>query len=171
MTGLIVTTTISLLKPDDFDWEVTRAINALPVSEGVEQTGDSTPSRPSSPSSHEKSENNLAPLSPILSSATTVPETPHPSTADSPSSLNSAFKLACISSFTLTLILDFILPMPMFFSHYVFSKGFFTAWVVISFVWVFVSAGISCFLPVWETRGFWGELWGKMRGRGKGSVS
>ena len=50
-------------------------------------------------------------------------------------------------------------PIPMFFSHYVFSKGFFTAWVIISFVWVFCSSFVSCFLPIWETRGFFVELW------------
>lgn len=43
MTGLIVTTTISLIRPDDFDWEITRAINAIPVTEGVRQPGDETP--------------------------------------------------------------------------------------------------------------------------------
>lgn len=55
----------------------------------------------------------------------------------------------------------------MFFSHYVFSRGFFTAWVVISFLWVFVSTFISCVLPVLETSGFlkrfvvqvWKDLW------------
>lgn len=44
--------------------------------------------------------------------------------------------------------------MPMFFSHYVFSKGFFTAWVVVSFIWVFASTGISVILPIVETAGF-----------------
>jgi urea-proton symporter len=42
----------------------------------------------------------------------------------------------------------------MFLSHYVFSKGFFTAWVVISFIWVFASAAISVILPLVEATGF-----------------
>lgn len=42
----------------------------------------------------------------------------------------------------------------MFLSHYVFSKGFFTAWVIISFIWVFVSSAISVILPLVETSGF-----------------
>lgn len=42
----------------------------------------------------------------------------------------------------------------MFLSHYVFSKGLFTAWVVISFIWVFASTFISCALPILETSGF-----------------
>lgn len=169
MTGLIVTTVVSLIKPDDFDWEITRAINAIPVTEGVRKADDETPKDMSPSSGHEKESSKTA--SSVPSDNTTTRSeaeaeaalTTAPSSGDSPASLHSAFKLACISSFVLTLILDFLLPMPMFFSHYIFSKGFFTAWVVISFIWVFVSSAISCFLPIWETRSFWGELWGRIR--------
>ena len=164
MTGLIVTSVVSLIKPDDFDWEITRAINAIPVSQGVGQSGQETPD---SITVREKDDEKTA-----LPSQTAAPTDADAEAAlhiqpsdvnDSPASLRSAFKLACISSFVLTFVLDFLLPMPMFFSHYVFSKGFFTAWVIISFIWVFVSSAISCFLPIWETRSFWGKLWGRIR--------
>jgi hypothetical protein len=166
MTGLIVTTTISLIKPDDFDWEITRAINVMPVSEGIKQASVETPKDVLRLSDHEK-ESKSMPASPV---DTATPSEAEAEVAlqvtndeDSPSSLRSAFKLACVSSFVLTFVLDFLLPMPMFFSHYIFSEGFFTAWVIISFIWVFVSSGISCFLPIWETRSFWGQLWGRIR--------
>jgi hypothetical protein len=165
MTGLIVTVAISLVKPDDFDWEITRAINAVPTIQGVGQ--DVLDSSRSTADGEKSSQ--VAPTS--KSSTPTPPSELEPEAAmhvpgpqeDSPSSLRSAFKLACISSFVLTFVLDFLLPMPMFFSHYIFSKGFFTAWVVISFAWVFVSSAISCFLPLWETRTFWGKLYRDMR--------
>lgn len=51
----------------------------------------------------------------------------------------------------------------MFLSHYVFSKGFFTAWIVISFIWVFVSAGISVILPLVEAAGFFKKFVGEVR--------
>ncbi|KAF2447621.1 Na+/solute symporter [Karstenula rhodostoma CBS 690.94] len=170
MTGLIVTVVITYIKPDDFDWEITRAINAVPTIQGV---GQDVPDSPRSTPDGEKPSH----LTPTSKSSTSSPsheldtETATPISSpqdDSPSSLRSAFKLACISSFLLTFVLDFLLPMPMFFSHYIFSKGFFTAWVVISFAWVFVSSAISCFLPLWETRKFWGKLYRDMR---KGQVS
>jgi hypothetical protein len=174
MTGLIVTVAISLVRPDDFDWEITRAINAVPITEGIRQGGNETPEDTLS-SNPEKEISKTAPpsLNPSLNPSTTEPsateaeaetalEISHNSD-DSPASLRSAFKLACISSVVLTFILDFLLPMPMFFSHYIFSKGFFTAWVIISFIWVFVSSAISCFLPIWETRSFWRKLWGRIR--------
>ena len=57
----------------------------------------------------------------------------------------------------------------MFLSHYVFSRGFFTAWIVISFIWVFASTFISCILPVIETSGFLkrftAKVWQDMRGK------
>jgi hypothetical protein len=156
MTGLIVTVTISLIKPDNFDWEVTRAINALVV--------DGTPRDVSTPELSDSSEKkDVAEVSAPTQAAVTQPELP-PHLAptakdeDDPKTLRRAFKLACISAFVLTFILDFLLPMPMFFSEYVFSKGFFTGWVVVSFVWVFASSAISCLLPIWETRASFGRL-------------
>jgi hypothetical protein len=40
-----------------------------------------------------------------------------------PSKLRAALRLACIASFALTIIMDFLIPMLMFFSHYIFNKG------------------------------------------------
>ncbi|KAL6708904.1 hypothetical protein ACN47E_002311 [Coniothyrium glycines] len=166
MTGLIVTVTLSLVKPDDFDWDVTRSINAI-VTEGS-STGEAT--TPRDATSHElsnASEKEKAAEAVQTPASSTISPTPvhllaHISPTapeeDSPPSLRAAFKLACISAFVLTFILDFLLPMPMFFSGYIFSRGFFTGWVVVSFLWVFVSSAISCLLPVWETRGSLAKL-------------
>jgi hypothetical protein len=163
MTGLIVTTTITLIKPDNFDWEITRAINAV-VTDGVDNAA--TPRDASTPELSDAGEKKIA------ADATTQPEAaaaelPHHlapplEEEDDPSTLRRAFKLACISAFLLTFILDFLLPMPMFFSHYIFSQGFFTAWVVVSFIWVFASSAISCLLPIWETRGSFARLFRKI---------
>ncbi|KAL5419401.1 hypothetical protein PMIN03_000590 [Paraphaeosphaeria minitans] len=165
MTGLIVTVTITYIKPDDFDWEITRAINAVATIQGVGNDAHGSPrSTPDGEKPSQTAPPSKCPASSPpneLDTETALPvSTPQ---EDSPSSLRSAFKLACISSFLLSFVLDFLLPMPMFFSHYIFSKGFFTAWVVISFIWVFTSSAISCFLPLWETRTFWGKLWRDVR--------
>jgi urea-proton symporter len=77
---------------------------------------------------------------------------------DNPSQLWSVFKDACIASFVLSFIMDFIISIPMFLSHYLFSRAFFTALVVISFIWVFSSAFISVVLPIQETRDLFREL-------------
>ncbi|KAF1949428.1 hypothetical protein CC80DRAFT_520522 [Byssothecium circinans] len=150
MTVLIVTVAVSLIRPDKFDWEVTRSINAILVTQG----------RKSAPSS-ESPKPTLTPT-PAITSETEQALRIEFGAENEPSKLRSAFKLACIASFVLTFIMDCLIPMPMFFSQYIFSKGFFTAWVVISFLWVFGSTFVSCFLPIWETRSFFGELVGRI---------
>jgi hypothetical protein len=163
MTGLIVTVTVSLIRPDNFDWEITRAINAI-VTDGTIQDGAATPRDTSTPElsdSGEKTDLNATSVPPSASAPhAELPSHLAPTTKeeDDPKTLRRAFKLACISAFVMTFILDFLLPMPMFFSGYIFSKGFFTGWVVVSFIWVFASSAISCLLPIWETRGSFGTF-------------
>ncbi|KAJ7741924.1 solute symporter family transporter [Mycena maculata] len=139
MTGLILTGVVSWLKPDDFDWEVTRAINT-------------------------SSDDSLAANNEIIDKANVgfddEKRMRHGNMAleEEPFRLRAAFRLAWIASAVLTFILDFLIPIPMFLSHYIFSERFFTAWVVISFIWVFCSAAISTILPVVEALAFFKQL-------------
>jgi hypothetical protein len=165
MTGLIITVCVSLIKPDNFDWEITRNMN--PVARTLTGT---TPHDEKMSGVATPEEDNKLGSDNIKSIRPTTPTT-DPILLDEerqasfdaniehhPSELSSAFKLACWSSGILTFLMDFLIPIPMFLSHYVFSKGFFTAWVIISFMWVFSSAAISIILPIWETFGFLKEL-------------
>jgi hypothetical protein len=44
-------------------------------------------------------------------------------------------------------------PIPMYGTGYIFSKGFFTGWIVFTFIWGFFGAiTITCF-PLWQSRG------------------
>ncbi|EXJ59059.1 hypothetical protein A1O7_06490 [Cladophialophora yegresii CBS 114405] len=191
MTGLIVTVVVSLIKPDNYDWSGTRAINiehayveGTTLSPQVDSSSSSNVTQMGTadkesvkPTSEAPSP---APVSPVLAPS---PEAEKRDSAasriirdeerhlsidaqyeDNPSSLRSAFKLACIASFVLPFIMDFLIPIPMFLSHYIFSKEFFTAWVVISFIWVFASSLISVLLPIWETRAFFGMLFRAVTG-------
>ena len=81
---------------------------------------------------------------------------------ENPTKLRSAFKLACVAAFVLPFIMDFLFPIPMFLSHYTCSEHFFIGWVVISFIWFFSSAAISVILPLYETTGFFKELFGEI---------
>lgn len=164
MTGLIVTTVVSLIKPDDFDWEITRAINSESIEsiqgqapeESKQHSGISTAVASPAESDDEKSampEKGVVDTAPVAGYSDDLERRQTIQTATAPS-LRSAYKLAIISSIVLPFIMDFLIPIPMFLSHYVFSKGFLTAWIVISFMWVFGSAIISCVLPIWETRDF-----------------
>ncbi|KAJ6614597.1 solute symporter family transporter [Mycena sp. CBHHK59/15] len=137
MTGLIVSVVVSWIKPDNFDWEVTRAINT-PHIDNATSNSDT-----------------------IGASDTPIDEKPaHRDTMalEEPSQLRRAFRLAWIASALLTFVMDFLIPIPMFLSHYIFSARFFTAWVVISFLWVFCSAAISIVLPIVEAAPFFMQL-------------
>lgn len=172
-TGAIVTTVVSLIKPQNFDWEVTRAMNSKPVqelaleaTEGIEPTQQTQePSKHARTADDEKEKekedsddittppNEPAAVKPSFDDAESHYD-PEADIEEHPTKLRGAFITACIASFVLTFIMDFLVPIPMFLSHYILSKGFFTAWIVISFIWVFVSTGISVILPVIETSGF-----------------
>ncbi|KAI7158780.1 solute symporter family transporter [Hortaea werneckii] len=179
MTGLIVTVVVSLFKPQNFDWSITREINAKHLESIVseqEMSGQEA-SRPQEAVEDSKAAARL-PISALraiddqgkegteaaiqLTSKEDM-RTSQPTDEDvkadadleeHPAKLKRAFVTACVAAFVLTFIMDFLVPIPMFLSHYVFSKGFFTAWVVISFLWVFTSTAISVVLPIVETMGF-----------------
>ncbi|BFZ61126.1 urea active transporter [Saitoella coloradoensis] len=67
-------------------------------------------------------------------------------------SLRRASKISKVLGISMTLILVVLWPMPMLGAHYVFSKSFFTGWVVVMFIWTFLAAGVITFLPIWEGR-------------------
>lgn len=184
-TGLIVTTVVSLIKPDDFDWEITRAINAESalVSVGVppEAEVDSEKSSRQPTLTGDVAEKNLIKNEPDSDEELPTIRDEEKQVAidkaieEEPAKLRSAFKLALFAAFVIPFIMDFVIPIPMFLSHYIFSEHFFLGWIVISFIWVFTSAAISVVLPLWETKGFFrevgGEIWrdlfrGKKTGRG-----
>lgn len=45
-----------------------------------------------------------------------------------------------------------LLPFTLYGTGYTFSLGFFKFYVVVAFLWIFVSAGICVLLPLWESR-------------------
>ncbi|GAD92830.1 urea transporter (Dur3), putative [Paecilomyces variotii No. 5] len=66
--------------------------------------------------------------------------------------LNKASKLARIITVFMAISLLVIWPMPMYGSSYVFSKPFFTGWIVVGLIWLFgTSFGVVIF-PLWEGR-------------------
>lgn len=63
---------------------------------------------------------------------------------------------AALYSRTLTIfmVLCFLIlwPIPMYASSYVFSKPFFTGWIVVGIIWLFVTTGGVVVFPLWEGR-------------------
>lgn len=63
-----------------------------------------------------------------------------------------ASKIARWMTVFMTLGLLILWPMPMYGSGYVFSKKFFTGWVVVGILWMFCSAFCVGLYPLWEGR-------------------
>ncbi|KAL2414710.1 putative urea active transporter 1 [Exophiala dermatitidis] len=82
---------------------------------------------------------------------------------------------AAIISRTLTAFMTVAMlvlwPMPMYGSGYIFSKKFFTGWVVVGILWLFCSAFCVGLFPLWQgrktiahtVRSMWLDLTGKKR--------
>lgn len=174
MVGLIVSVGVSYIKPDDFDWAITRAINSettdgMPVVTGLQEQAKE------SETNDEKKGSGGGDSGQTTDREADVPATPPSPVSsngqmddkemledaqflESPVALRKAYVLALILSIILTSLMCFLIPIPMFLSHYIYSPQFFTAWVVISFIWVFASLMICGILPIWETRVFWMAL-------------
>lgn len=131
MTGLIITVVVSLIKPQNFDWEITRAINAHSRVAGIAGVapldgldGMDEGDRTNDPviAADAKKEKNTAggdstPATPPTGTATTMRSEDEEMLADEkleehPSRLRGAFKLACWASFTMTFLMDFVASRP-----------------------------------------------------------
>lgn len=63
-----------------------------------------------------------------------------------------ASKIAKTTTVVLTLSLLILWPMPMYGTGYIFSKKFFTGWVVVGILWLFGSLFCVGLFPLWEGR-------------------
>lgn len=70
-------------------------------------------------------------------------------------------KLTYVANIIFVLVAVILVPFTLFGTSYIFSKSFFTGWVVVSFIWVWVSMVICVIYPVVESTA-------SLRGIGKG---
>jgi hypothetical protein len=66
--------------------------------------------------------------------------------------LQKAFKIAVTVCVILTLSLLVLWPMPLYGTGYIFSKKFFTGWVTVGIIWIFISLFLVGIYPAWESR-------------------
>lgn len=148
--GGIVTVVWSLVRPENFDWEITRSVNR-PASytsggssvEAIDEKGDL-----SGPASIDELEKDKA----MGSSTVRSVEEGHHADAENVAGLKRAFRIAAWAAISLTLILIIIVPLPLFFTSYIYSVAGFTAWVCIVLIWLFCGAISIGLFPLWEAR-------------------
>ncbi|KAI0028046.1 urea transporter [Vararia minispora EC-137] len=136
--GGIIAVVWSLIFPENFDFTVTRALNAP----------KRIPAEPQSPAMDEKKEKQDGEVEEERSVETPGFEDPELD----PAGLEKAFSFAAWSSVALTLILLILVPFPLFGEQTVFGVRGLTAWVTIGILWCFVSAFTVVLYPLWESR-------------------
>lgn len=126
MTGLIVTVVVSLCKPQNFDWSITRAINARPLQAiiadqhesqhdhaGLDEKAGDALSAPPTVNDEEKEKSDADTITPPNEVDESAPRDTSQKDGDDdelehPAKLKRAFLLACVASFVLTFIMDFL---------------------------------------------------------------
>lgn len=56
--------------------------------------------------------------------------------------LQRIFVRAGYGAIALAVIVALLVPLPLFFTNYIFSKGFFTFWIAASFIWILLAGGV-----------------------------
>ncbi|KAL4793132.1 hypothetical protein BDV19DRAFT_380416 [Aspergillus venezuelensis] len=60
--------------------------------------------------------------------------------------------IALSAALYIAISMTILWPIPMYGTGYIFSKGFFTGWIVFTFIWGFFGATVITCLPLWQSR-------------------
>ncbi|KAH0578839.1 hypothetical protein H2248_003033 [Termitomyces sp. 'cryptogamus'] len=135
--GGVIAVVWSYMYPADFDFTITRAINAPHYhTSNMKETKEDDDRKV--PSTQAQSVGNVVGLTQDCDLDFVK--------------LNKAFKFAAWSSITLGIILIVVIPLPLFFMQILYGVRGFQAWVVIGIIWVFTSCMAVILLPLWESR-------------------
>ncbi|KAG6915590.1 hypothetical protein DXG01_010826 [Tephrocybe rancida] len=139
--GGIIAVGWSLISPADFDFDITRAINAprhhtSQPKEYIEKA--------------DEEEDKKVTSAEIQSVSDVIGLTDESDL--NPVELNKAFKFAAWSSLALLVIMILVIPLPLFFAQTIYGVRGLEAWVVIGIIWVFCSCFAVVLYPLWESR-------------------
>jgi SSS family transporter len=144
--GAIIATVSSYMRPDNYDFASTRAINA-PGSHSIKEKVHTT----------DELDEKKGTASPYTQSVNEEIPTDNDNDLD-PVALQKAFKFAANASLVLTLVMIILIPLPLFFAHTVYGTKGLTAWVVIGIIWTFLSAFCVVLYPLYESRVAIGQI-------------
>jgi len=155
--GGIISVLWSLIRPENFDFEITRAINS-PHHHARDHTDEEekhgSMDDPEKKAAHDGdqdikvSETSLAEGGPHVGEASGVTE----DAELDPVALKKAFRFAAWSSVGLTLILLILIPLPLFGASTIYSVKSLGVWVIVGMIWTFGAAFTVVIYPLWESR-------------------
>ncbi|CAL9730680.1 urea active transporter [Monosporozyma unispora] len=166
-----------VFKPQNFDWELLKNISRADESDiiaeaiaennigDIESVVSSVPSGKENNNSNDENddsdEKNVAvvkssiimPINTILSSIQDAPqEELDEQLITEEKQLSRGLKIAYFLCIFFAFAFLVVWPLPMYGSHYIFSKRFFTGWVVVLIIWIFISSFCVILYPLWEGR-------------------
>lgn len=145
-----------VFKPQNFDWNILKGITRADETEEIlEAEGLATDVVEVGDQSSNTS-NDVEKLQAVRSVATVAQEIADEKhdqqQEEEEKKLAAAAKWGSYLCTFFALALLVVWPMPMYGSSYVFSKRFFTGWVVVLIIWIFFSGFCVCVYPLWEGR-------------------
>ncbi|ODV70080.1 Na+/solute symporter [Hyphopichia burtonii NRRL Y-1933] len=132
-----------IFKPQNFDWEVMKDIERVDEEDELKEA------------EHLKDteKDHVHPVkSQVSVAATEIAVTQKGQFEKDQKNLHQSFKIAATICIVLALCFIILWPMPMYGSSYVFSKRFFTGWIVVLFIWIFFSSFVVVIGPLVQGR-------------------
>ncbi|KAL4878124.1 Sodium:solute symporter family-domain-containing protein [Aspergillus karnatakaensis] len=136
---IVLTPLITYMKPENYDFEKFQEIQLV---------DDSSISGPSKSQSTLESELKSPSPNPALQETQECLAASQSERAELLKARNIALGAALFVAIAMTILW----PIPMYGTGYVFSKGFFTGWIVFTFIWGFFGAITITCLPLWQSR-------------------
>lgn len=140
---IIIPVLTYVFKPQNFDWNILKSITRVDEEEELLEAEGSALDDP---------EKLLPVKSNIVLAAQEIIDKEGLDPLAEAARLNKSFKIALAICCTLAICLLVLWPMPMYGSGYIFSKLFFTGWIVVLFIWSFMTAFVVIIGPLWEGR-------------------
>ncbi|CAE6533326.1 unnamed protein product [Rhizoctonia solani] len=149
--GGIISVVWSYLRPDDFSFDITRALNAPTRSHAHPTTGSGTHTPPEDEKKHSDIGSGDVHIVPAEDDEKHDKGVTHDEDLD-PVALKGAFRFAAWSSVGLLIVMIIVIPFPLFFSQVVFGTKGLTTWVAVGIAWTFLAAFAVVIYPLYESR-------------------
>ncbi|QLG70264.1 hypothetical protein HG535_0A02020 [Zygotorulaspora mrakii] len=146
-----------IFKSQNFDWEILKSIKRVDEFEELEDVIEPRSSILMENSANEENSSNTEKLNPITSQVSEVvnhlvDERRVMEMKEEEEHLRKASKYAGYLCLFLSIAMLVVWPMPMYGSSYIFSRKFFTGWVVVAIIWMFFTGFAVIIFPLYEGR-------------------
>jgi len=137
---------------EPFDWEILKKIKRVDETEEIMSSEGELLNDDGNIDHHDK-EKNLNPITSVATVGKQLAQSNKEKLLEQETiHLAKAAKIASYLCAFMAISFLVLWPMPMYGSKYIFSKKFFTGWIVVLIIWLFFTGFMVCIYPLWEGR-------------------